>query len=368
MKLIVLRNNLVESLSSVEHSVGMNANLPILKNILLRAFENKIILTATDLEIATQSTVSGKIIEEGECSIPFLLLNSIVKNIVSERVSINEEGKKITITTDNYEAEIQGNNPKDFPLIPSVHDTTHFFKINSGILHDALSAVSVAVQYSEIRPEISGVLFKYEKDSLVFVGTDSFRLVEKRVLANEIETSFEAVSMIIPKKTTEELLRVLGKSDVSVEIFIDPNQVLFKMPAGQIISRLIDGNFPEYQGVIPKEVENELTVDREEMINAIKLTAAFAGRTQGISMSVKDGKNFLELHSADGALGENRYKVPAKIKGNTFSAIFNWKYILDGLRIYAESEIVIGATPGRPALIRSPRDGSLVYVLMPIKL
>lgn len=368
MKLVVLKNNFLEALMLVERAVGISANLPILKSVLVKATENKITVTATDLELAIQATVSGKIVEEGECVIPYPLLSSIVKNVTSERISMDEEGKKIKIQADNYEATLQGQATKDFPIIPSIHDAAHSLKIGEGAFADALRAASVAVQLSDIRPEISGVFLRYEQNELVLAGTDSFRLVEKKIPASQVTSSFDSVSVIVPLKTVDELLRALGKKDEAVEIFIDPNQILFRFSQGHIVSRLIDGNFPEYQGVIPKETESEFSADRDECAGAVRLTAAFSGRTQGISLKSGEGKKHLEFHSADSTLGENLYKVPVKMKGGKFESVFNWRYLLDGLKICPPGEVMIGASPGRPAVIRSPKDASFVYVLMPIKL
>lgn len=368
MKLVVLKNNFLEALMLVERAVGMSANLPILKSVLVKAGENKITVTATDLELAIQANISGKIVEEGECVVPYPLLSSIVKNVTSERISMDEEGKKIKIQADNYEATLQGQSAKDFPIIPSIHDSSHSLKMGENVLAEALRVTSVAVQLSDIRPEISGVLFRYERNEFILAGTDSFRLVEKRVPAAQIISSFDSISVIVPLKTVDELLRALGKKEDSVEIFIDPNQILFRFPQGQIVSRLIDGSFPEYQGVIPKETGSEFSADRDECAGAVRLTAAFAGRTQGISLKSGDGKKHLEFYSADSTLGENSYKVPVKMKGEKFESVFNWRYLLDGLRICPPGEVTIGASPGRPAIIHAPKDPSFVYVLMPIKL
>ena len=368
MKLVVLKNNFLEALMLVERAVGLSANLPILKSVLVKASENKITVTATDLELAIQANISGKIVEEGECVIPYPLLSSIVKNVTSERISMDEEGKKIKIQADNYEASLQGQSAKDFPIIPSIHDTAHSLKINEGIFSEALRSASVAVQVSDIRPEISGVFLKYEKNELILAGTDSFRLVEKRIPSSQVISSFDAVSVIVPLKTVDELLRAVGKKEGTVEIFVDPNQILFEFSEGQIVSRLIDGNFPEYQGVIPKETGSEFSADRDECAGAVRLTAAFAGRTQGISLKSGEGKKHLEFYSADSTLGENSYKVPVKMKGEKFESVFNWRYLLDGLRICPPGEVTIGTSPGRPAIIKAPKDPSFVYVLMPIKL
>ncbi len=367
MKVIVLRNNFLEGLTIVERAVGANTNLPVLKSVHIRTEEGRILLSATDLELAIRSTVSGKVVEGGECVVPFNVLNTIVKNVPAERLTLEEKERKLLISTDNYEAVIQGQSPKDFPIIPSIQNAEQSLVLSSKEFRDALTAVTVAVQYSEIRPEISGVLFRLENRRVILVGTDSFRLVETS-FPIEKSSGLETFSMIIPLKTAEDLLRILDGQNESIEITSDSNQALFRTPTRQITSRLIDGAFPEYQAVIPKETQSDAEVDREELLGAVRLTATFAGRTQGITVSVGDSKKFIELSSADTTLGENQYRVPIKLRGEKFSAILNWRYLMDGLKIYKSEEITIGISPERPAIIRTSSEPFLLYVLMPIKL
>ena len=368
MKIIVLRSNLAVGLAAIERAVGGSANLPILKNILIAAGEGNVTLTATNLELAITHEVSGKVLEVGEATCPFSILNTIVKNVAAERITLERSGKKLLLTTDNYEAQIQAQDPKEFPLIPSVAENAKAAVFNVDTLADAIQSVIVATQYTDIRPEISGVLLRFHENGVTFVATDSFRLSEYVLVSKEL--AVHGMDAIVPLKTTEEILRVVQGSGkgATVEVTVDVNQVLVKSSTTRIISRLIDGRFPEYHAIIPKEVKNEATIGREELIQAIKLTSSFAGRANDITLSVSDNKKSLELSSSDATLGENRYHIPLKMKGDKFSAAFNWRYLLDGLRIYQGPSVVFGVnTPDRPVVIRDPSAPHLTYVVMPIK-
>jgi len=372
MKLIVLRSNLLDALSYVEKGVGGDSSLPILKNVLLKTEGNKIVMVGTNLELAITSTFSGKIIENGETTIPFSVFFSIVKNLNAERISIELKNKKIIITTDNYEASIQGQEAKEFPIIPSLHNSAQAIKINTHAFIEALQKTVVAAQYSEIRPEISGILFRVE-DSFICVATDGFRLTEKKIDQNQIETqSKEAVRVIVPLRTIEEMLRILPaleKQEEFIEIFIDPTQILFKTQTVQAVSRLIDGNFPEYEPIIPKNTEMEIVVSRSELINALKLTSSFSGRANDISFILGENKKHIELYSGDASLGEGRYKVSARIKGDGASSLtFNWRYFLDGLKVFDSEEVTIGINaPDKPVVIKTQEEPLLIYIVMPIK-
>ncbi len=368
MKLILLKNNLLGALTSVERAIGENINLPILKNFLLKADDGKISLVSTNLELAITHFISAKIIESGVFTAPLNIFKNIISNINSERITLEQKEKQLTISTDNYEAILQTQNPKEYPLIPAIQNTKQTFQINESEFKESLAQVVVATQYSEIRPEISGVFLAFQENEVVFVATDSFRLAEKKISSAKVKTNFEKFAVTIPLKTAHELLRVLKDSEEDLEIYIDSNQILFKTKEQEIVSRLIDGGFPDYRAIIPRQTTAELTLQRDELMRAVKLTSSFSGRASDITLRVGENKKFLELYSADSALGENRYKIPIKFKGERISIVFNWRYLLDGLRIYKTEEIVLGVNAAdRPVLIKGQSESGTTYVLMPIK-
>ncbi len=367
MKLIILKTNLVEALGTVERAIGGNVNLPILKNVLIETDGNRILMRATDLELAVQHVVAGKIIEPGGVTVPFAVLHSIVKNLAAERIALEHHDHKLAVTTENYEAQVQGQEVKEFPIIPPVHNQEQFIKIAVKGLRDGIESVIAAAQYSSIRPEISGVYLECNGGGVTLVATDSFRLAEYVVGEGHVHSTFNQVSVIIPLKTAEELLRILMRRSGDVTIFIDSNQIFFTTESDHITSRLIDGTFPEYKAIIPKVTETEVTVDRQELVGAVKLISAFSGRANDVTLSVGDSKKILELRSSDAAIGENRYRIPAKLHGEAFSISFNWRYLLDGLKAYHGSEVTIGVTvPNRPVVVKAAGEASLTYVLMPI--
>ncbi len=174
----------------------------------------------------------------------------------------------------------------------------------------------------------------------------------------------------MPLKTSSEFLRILNSQngDEDIEILIDPNQIIFKTNACEIVSRLIEGNFPEYQAVIPKQTQTEIVINTQELVNAVKLVSSFSGRGNDITLKVGENKKFLEVYSVDNVFGENRYRVPIKLRGEKFLIIFNWRYFLNGLKIYKSEEIILGINGSdKPATIKSLGEPFLVYVVMPIK-
>lgn len=369
MKITVLRKNLKDGLIAVERGVTDNNNLPVLKHILIKTVNNKVQLSSTNLELAVVTFVSGKIIEDGGIAVPFSTFNSIISNTDSERIDIEVKSNNLLIKTDNYEAKIQGLPESDFPIIPKITSNQNFLEIDPAILKESLNQVSVAVSYSEIRPELNGVLLDYQVNILKFAATDSFRLAEKTLYENQVKTALrESLKVIVPIKTIQEVVRVFNNSPVL--ILVGDNQILFKNDNVEIISRLIDGTYPDYEQIIPKSTETELSLNRSDLMKAIKLVSSFSGKVNDIHLKLTSEKKVLEVYSSNQYLGENNYLVPVKQKGADFSDIvFNWKYLLDGLKaLNSENLVFILNGDMRPAMFKTSEDKSYFYIVMPIKI
>ena len=367
MKVVILKSNLKGGLSSVERAVGESSNLPVLRNVLLKTSGNKINISTTNLELAITKTISGKIIEEGGLTIPFSTLNNIVNNTTQERVSLEKDGDNFIFKTDNYEAKIQGLKEDEFPVIPKIK-SENCIEFNPIILRKAINKVISAAQISEIRPEISGLLFDYQVTQIKLVATDSFRLAEKNISANQFKSDINhSFKVIVPLKTVQEVLRVFS-DDEPIKLFIDDNQILFKNNNLQIISRLIDGEYPDYEQIIPKSIETELSVNKEHFINAVRLVSTFSGKNNDVNLALKNN-NVMEVYLANQMMGENNYMIPTKTDGKDFENIsFNWRYLIDGLKVIDSENLIVGVNGNnRPAVIKSADDTSHFYILMPIK-
>ncbi|MBI2010863.1 MAG: DNA polymerase III subunit beta [Candidatus Colwellbacteria bacterium] len=374
MKLVVLKNNLKLGLDLVGRAVGSALNLPVLGNVLIKSENNKIRLSATNLELAITKNISGKVVEEGGITVPYGLLAGIVAGLSSERVSLETDKKNnLVLKTDNYEAKCEGIDESDFPVIPRTEKKEELIETSAGPLRDALNRVVVAGEISELRPEISGVLFSIETSGLKLVATDSFRLAEAKISSSQIKNKNKQVAdLIVPLKTAQELSRSI-KEDGGVHIYLNNNQVLFEAEELEIVSRIIEGKFPDYDAIVPKEILTEILVNRSELSGALKLSGLFASRTNEVKLRIKD-KKILEVYSADNAVGENNYLLPAKISGETakgdepLTVSFNWRYLLDGIRSGESEEVMLGLNGDeKPAVIRTPGDISYFYILMPVK-
>jgi len=366
MKLLLLKNNLIQGLSVIERGIGESSNLPILKSICVKAKDNEISFVSTNLEIAVKNTIQGKIIQEGEVVFPFLTFYSIVKNINAEKITVETREKKVFVITDNYEASFPLQNEKEFPIIPQISQNSIKIKTTTEYFKDVFSRVFVATQYSEIRPEISGVYFYNKSGEYTIVATDSFRLAEI-TLDNQKISGVGDVSVIFPFKSISEIIRIFSFQNEDLEIFLDETQALFKTETKQVISRLIDGNFPDYKGIINQSTDKDVSISlsRDELIQAVKLISSFSGKANDVIVRALQDAKVVEVYSSDSILGENNYKISTKTKSLPFSVVLNWRYFLDGLKIFKGDDVEFRITE-RPVLLKSPQDSGIIYVVMPI--
>ena len=368
MKIICLQENLKNGLITAERIIGKNLTLPILNNLLLKTDKGKLKISSTNLEIGINYWASGKIEKEGEITVPAKVLSSIVNQLPNKKIELEVKDGIIQLKCENYKAKIKGQSAKEFPIIPRIQPQTEI-EINKGSLRTGLTQVVGMAAISEVRPEISGVLFSFDKNKLKLVATDSFRLAEKSIF---LKNDFIG-AMIVPQRTALELIRILSdqaeskeKEDM-VKIIMGVNQVMFDLGYIQLISRLIDGQYPDYQQIIPKETIVEAIINREQLLNALKLTGSFSDKTNEVRISIKEGVKNIELFSANPIFGENQYLIPAKLKGEAMEIVFNWKFLLDGIKHSETESITIGLNgDNKPAIIRPMNVRDYFYIIMPI--
>ena len=367
MKIIIIKSNLKEGISAIMRAAGENQTLPILKNALIEAAENAIRLTATNLEIAITTTIPGKVIEAGRTTAPIALLGDVITNLQSERLNIETKNNALEIKTDNYTADLQTITADEFPIIPKIKNTPKHLTLGGGVLREALTQTTASAQFSELRPELSSVFLSFSLDHLKLAATDSFRLSQKIISKNHLNTNHtEPFKILLPLKTAQEIIRVVRDGD-EVAITHDATQIAITTERTAIISRLIDGAFPDYEYLIPKEFAAEITINREELLGALKLVGVFSSRVSEVRMKISENQKSVEISSADQATGTNTYILPGAAKGAVKDIAFNWRYLGDGLRALSGDQVFIGLNDdNKPAILRTPGEASYFYILMPI--
>jgi len=369
MNLICLQENFKKALNITGRIIGRNLTLPILNNILLLVDNNKLKISSTNLEVGINTWVSGKIEEEGGITIPAKIISDFINNLPNKKVEIKTKGNQLTIKCEKLKAVLNGLPANDYPIIPKIKDKP-IVKINGNILKDCFSQVVEMASISESRPEISGILMKFNNKSIKLAATDSFRLAEKNI---EIENKIEKDTfIIIPQRTIQEIIRILSEkeneSDQEINIVLSNNQILFDLSNTQVISRLIDGQYPDYQQIIPNKTQTHLIVDRKELINSVRIASLFSGKTNNIKIAIEPSKSILEISSKNADIGENKSQIKAEIDGNKLEVFFNYRYLLDGLNNIFSDKIEIGLNNNlKPVLIRPVGDVNYTYIIMPIR-
>jgi len=373
MNLSILKENLKQGLSIVGHLAGKNVNLPILNNILVDIKKDGVKLVTTNLEIGITNYLRGKVEEEMSFTIDSKIFSDYINLLPNKKIDLIKEDGILKIECENYKTKIKIEASEDFPLIPQIEKKDK----KSAKIKDfkqALSRVIFSVSNNEARMELSGVLFSFNKNKLTLAATDSYRLAEKEI---EIESTVEGEEkkIIVPARTIQEVLRILSNLDSvigdnnKIDFYISDNQILFTIDSIELISRLIEGQYPDYKQIIPASGKTSAIISRSEFIRAIKASALFSKTgINDINLDFPEGKNQVVVSSASGNTGENITTIEAEIKGLDNSIVVNYQYLLDGLNNIDEDNVKIEIIDGNtPCVVKPLNEKSYLYIIMPIK-
>jgi len=372
MKVICLQENLKNALSLAERMIGKNLSLPILSNILLKTEKGFLKISSTNLEIGLNIMVAAKIEKEGEASIKAKIFSDYISNLPNNKIFIEEKDSKVSIKCEGFKAVFLGSSPKDFPIIPAIKDKSKFIELQAEILRDAINKVINAVSVSDNRIELTGILFSFSKQNIKVVATDSFRLTEKtikEVIVNKLTSENKKENnFIIPQKTAQELLRIL-ENKIKVKIYLNEGQAFFETEDIYLVSRIIEGEYPDYEQIIPKSFKTKIHLDKTLFANAIKLSSLFSSKINDIKIKTNKKTNTLEVFSKDFELGETKSEVPIKMEGNDMETAFNYKYLSDGLSNISENEIILELNDeNQPGFLKGKKDNDYFYIAMPLKI
>jgi DNA polymerase III subunit beta len=375
MNLSILKENLKQGLFMVSHLAGKNVNLPILNNIMVDVKKEGVKLITTNLEIGITSNLRGKVEKEGSFTVDSKIFSDYINLLPNKKIDLVLEEGFLKVSCENYKTKIKTENHEDFPLIPQIEKkNTKSAKIKD--FKKALSKVVFAVASNESRVELSGVLFTFNGNKLILAATDSYRLAEKEVdIKNEEVDKKEEKKIIVPAKTVQEVLRILSGLDHSTDdkseiiFYINDNQILFTIDGTELISRLIEGQYPDYRQIIPATGKTSSIISRSELVRAIKTSAIFSKTgINDINLDFPEGKNQIIVSAASGSAGENIAIVEAETKGVDNSTIINYQYFLDGLNNIDEDNVKIEVVDGNtPCLIKPLNEKGYIYIIMPIK-
>ncbi len=360
-----MKENLAPAVMIAERFSGKNATLPILGNVLLEVEKNSLKIIATNLEYAVEVILPGEGVRPGQISVPAKIISSLLQSLREEKIELEEKQGNLFVKTPARDIRINGISAEDFPLLPKIKKK-NTCAMESFQLKRGLERVIPAVSLSEFKPELAGVYFKITEKSLQLAATDTFRLAEHQapILKNNEGGNF---SFILPQRVSTELARILGGDD-DVKISLGENQVEFQTGGLRVISRLIDGVFPEYSSIVPKNFETTCFLKREGLIDTIRASSIFTSKMQEVALTIQEKKGVLEIASNNTEIGEYKTKLPAAVTGKGISVSFNHRFLLDGLNALDEEELFFGLnSQNAPSMLRNKSGGSYLYVVMPIR-
>ena len=363
MKFSATKEKLLEGLQQVQNVVSTRTTLPILSNVLLQAKGGEVLLTTTDLDVGVRGSFEASVEKDGATTLPARRLFTIIRELPSSEVSIEVDGKNAaSIRSGQSFFKILGLPEEEFPPLPKF-DSAKVVTIRQKDLRDGLRKTSYAISTDETRYVLNGLLFSFKENKLTLVATDGRRLAMVDIEL-EFPKSHEA-DIIVPTKAVTELGRLLTE-DGEVKVSVGSGQIAFDLNNTLLVSKLIEGNYPNYKQVIPTETKERVTLERETFLNSLRRVSLLASDKSN-SIKLNFSKNNIDITANTPEVGEAKESLPVAYKGRDFSIAFNPEFLMAPLRALGEDEVFLDLidemSPG-VLKIQTP----FLYVLMPMRI
>jgi DNA polymerase-3 subunit beta len=362
MKLQVTQENLSKALGSVARIASSRNALPILGNVLLKTIDNRLSVAATNLDIAITHYIGSKVASEGAITVPARLMQDFVSSLPSGVINLELDEHKLHISTEQYQSTINGVAAYDFPVMPAISGGTTW-EVPSKVFKKGLQQTVLAASSDEARPILTGVYLHSHDNMLYMVATDSYRLAEKALAKHK-----DPVALLIPAGAMQDMLRILGDGDEPVRITHDEQQVLFRVGEVELVSRLIDGTYPDYRKLVPGDFGVSATLSREDFTNITKVSSLFARESAGsVTIKVDEVSKQVSIKSVASQLGENTANAEAEVTGSG-EVTLNSRYLLDALHVLSGDKITFQFN-GKldPSLLSDPASEDYKHVVMPLR-
>ncbi len=365
MQVDVLQEELSKALQLATRFVNLRAQLPILANVVLSAQKTKLTILATNLEISIAISLGAKVQKEGAIAIPGKALADIVSNLSTQTITLKSKEEKLGITSENFSAVISGINAADFPELVKEIDK-NAIELPKEKIKSALSQVVFSTATDEARPILTGVLFIFSKGALLLVATDGFRLSYKKIPLPAVKNEQK---LILPRNFINELLRILTNENFNLKFSFQSSekQAIFGVPKAVISTRIIEGEFPDFEKIIPRESKVSITLDKEEFLRAVRIASVFARESSNV-IQLKILKNNIKVSAESSRTGSQETTLDAKVKGEELTISYNYRFIEEFLAVCPSDEIELSfSDPNSPGVFRDTKDPDFLHLIMPIR-
>ena len=366
MEVTVTQENLSFAVGNASRVATNKAGLPILSNVLLRTDGSRLLIAATNLEVASSHYIGAKVLKPGSITVPARLLSDFIQNLPKTQVTLAVSGTKLNITTDHSSSTINGVDDEEFPELPAVNEESAVsYSISADDFKQSVSQTIIAASNDSTRPILTGVYWHSFENNLFLAATDGYRLTERRIVATE-----STVDAVIPTSTLQEVLRTLKDDTNEIDVLFDETQVTFRLGEVEITSRLIDGKFPDYRQLIPSETDSTFTITRTDFVRVIKIAGLFARESGGgITLTLDTDKSVVTINSVASEIGENSSDIAVECSGVSGSVSLNSRYLIDALGAVSADKVVFGFS-GKLApcvLAESVQQPPYKHIIMPLK-
>ena len=363
MEVTLLTSEFAKTLNVASRFVSTRSTLPILSNIALKSEKSSVLVLSTDLEVSLAAKVGAKISEEGEIALPSKAFSETIANLGGEQVILKNEGEVVVIQSEGFKSQLNGINTSEYPrIVDKVSESA--LSIPTKLLVPALNKVLFAASTDEARPILTGVLFIFRKNELVLVATDGFRLSQKKF---DLESTLDDTQIVVPKRILAELPRLVTTPEVSFESLKEDNLVAFAIPNIVLTSRVLEGEFPNYERIMPKLTRCNVNVSKEDLARAVKLSSIFArDNANTIKLTVKE--NELMISGESQKNGTEELNIPAKVEGEKVSVSFNFRFIEEFLGVVGGESVELKLNDATaPSVFSDPKDASFLHLIMPVR-
>lgn len=364
MKFTAQKQDILTHTLLVERLCGKNLTLPVLNGVHIVAEESTLLLQATNLEVGIEISVPAKIEKNGSCVVPGSLLSQVLQNsFKGEYISFELEGGVLTVSSEDGKTTIHTIPDEEFPSLPHSQEGKTLSLEASEIVR-GIHSVWYSASTSTIKPELSSVYIYHEGANIIFVSTDSFRLAEKKI-PTKTKDSFEY--FLIPMRNSADIAKVLETAKGEVSVLCTENQISFSFDSVYLTSRLIDGSFPDYKQIIPKEFFAEVTLLKADLMNACKKTNVFSDKFHQVQFSIQPNKKRVTVKAKNPDVGEAVTHLDAVIEGEELEISFNLRYLTDVFQTLTTDSVTLSfGGVGRPMVLTCVGDSSFRYLVMPM--
>ncbi len=366
MKLSCAQADFTSALALVNRAVSPNNTLPVLNNILLKAEGKKLFLSATNLEIAISASFDAEVENEGTLTVPAKVLSSYIALINDKEVNLSVVGgNTLLVQTKGSRTNVKGIASEEFPLLPKL-DKPDVFHFPTKMILAALDQVAFAASTNISRPVLTGLFWQLVGQTMKLAATDSYRLSEKTMTLTKDQNL--DISFIVPSKTAQELAKILSMTTAEeFEVRVGKGQVLFVVDGIELMSRLIEGNFPDYEKILPKETKTKVSLFTEEFVLGLKKVSVIV-RENNNNVRIKVQNDSLQISSDETQVGQGVTDVPASVTGDGMETALNVQYLLDVLSHLNDKEVHLSLNDGlSPVMVTPASSADYLHIIMPLK-